>query len=165
MITNYEKFCGCFTPSSFGGYKEGVGTLTASGGGLGGGSENLVATAYNITFNDVNGIRKDRPNGGMYVNETNTSRALTNSDCDTKIISQEGMKLRIRKLTPIECERLQGFPDNYTNIPWNKRHHAPDSLRYKAIGNSMAVVCMKYIAKLIYFSLYGAGQNEIQKTP
>jgi DNA (cytosine-5)-methyltransferase 1 len=47
-----------------------------------------------------------------------------------------------RRLTPLECERLQGFPDNYTNIPGAK-----DSPRYKAIGNSMAVPCMKWIGK------------------
>lgn len=49
-----------------------------------------------------------------------------------------------RRLTPVECERLQGFPDNYTNIPGAK-----DGPRYKAIGNSMAVPCMKWIGKRI----------------
>ena len=50
-----------------------------------------------------------------------------------------------RRLTPIECERLQGFPDNYTNIPWRKKSEAPDAARYKAIGNSMAVPVMRWI--------------------
>ena len=55
----------------------------------------------------------------------------------------------VRRLTPIECERLQGFPDNYTNIPWGKKDTAPDSRRYKALGNSMAVPVMLWIGKRI----------------
>ena len=55
----------------------------------------------------------------------------------------------VRRLTPIECERLQGFPDNYTNIPWSNKPTAPDSRRYKALGNSMAVPVMRWIGKQI----------------
>ena len=51
----------------------------------------------------------------------------------------------VRRLTPIECERLQGFPDGYTNVPWRKKDLSPDSLRYKALGNSMAVPVMQWI--------------------
>lgn len=55
----------------------------------------------------------------------------------------------IRKLTPTECERLQGFPDNYTQIPWRNKpsKDCPDSPRYKAIGNSMAVPVMRWIGQ------------------
>ena len=53
----------------------------------------------------------------------------------------------VRRLTPIEAERLQGFPDNYTNIPWANKPTAPDSRRYKALGNSMAVPVMRWIGK------------------
>ena len=49
-----------------------------------------------------------------------------------------------RRLTPLECERLQGFPDNYTNIPGAK-----DAPRYAAIGNSMAVPVMRWIGERI----------------
>ena len=52
---------------------------------------------------------------------------------------------RVRRLTPIECERLQGFPDGFTNIPWRKKDTSPEGLRYKALGNSMAVPCMQWI--------------------
>jgi DNA (cytosine-5)-methyltransferase 1 len=57
----------------------------------------------------------------------------------------------VRRLTPVECERLQGFPDNYTQIPWNKKVSidCPDGLRYKAMGNSMAVPVMNWIGKRI----------------
>ena len=48
----------------------------------------------------------------------------------------------IRRLTPLECERLQGFPDNWTNIPG-----ASDSARYRALGNSVPVPCVEFIMK------------------
>ena len=51
--------------------------------------------------------------------------------------------MQVRRLTPVECERLQGFPDNYTDIPWRKKEHSPDGPRYKALGNSMAVPVMQ----------------------
>jgi site-specific DNA-cytosine methylase len=56
---------------------------------------------------------------------------------------------RVRRLTPVECERLQGFPDQYTNIPWRKKPESPDGLRYKALGNSMAVPVMRWIGQRI----------------
>lgn len=52
----------------------------------------------------------------------------------------------IRRLTPTECERLQGMPDNHTLIEWRGKP-APDTLRYKAIGNSMAVPVMRWIGE------------------
>ena len=57
----------------------------------------------------------------------------------------------IRRLTPLECERLQGFPDNYTQIEWKgkPKDQCPDSHRYKAIGNSMAVPVMRWIGERI----------------
>ena len=53
--------------------------------------------------------------------------------------------MAVRRLTPTECERLQGFPDGYTNI----RANCPDGPRYKALGNSMAVPVMKWIGQRI----------------
>jgi DNA (cytosine-5)-methyltransferase 1 len=52
---------------------------------------------------------------------------------------------RVRRLTVTECERLQGFPDGWTDV----RTNTPDSPRYKAIGNSMAVPCMRWLGKRI----------------
>jgi len=264
-------------------------TLTAAMG-LGGGHVPMIVDAYNISFNDKNGTRKDRPNGGCYIYETIASNALTCSNVnqthivesfeydietqhsstlcardykgvssddfslnyqklvlerfietipcggvgDTKIvecipldlrnatrdadrenrtglgIGKEGspantltagavpgvfyveqtpcdlyntsvdnsgttaalttqsnatgsgprliettetispvirVESRVRRLTPIECERLQGFPDNWTQIPYGKKsaQDCPDSPRYKALGNSMAVPVMRWI--------------------
>ena len=57
----------------------------------------------------------------------------------------------VRRLTPRECERLQGFPDDYTQIQWRKKAQAdcPDGPRYKALGNSMAVPVMRWIGERI----------------
>ena len=53
--------------------------------------------------------------------------------------------MAVRRLTPTECERLQGFPDGWTNI----KNETPDGSRYKAIGNSMAVPVMRWIGERI----------------
>ncbi|RMH96417.1 DNA cytosine methyltransferase [Stutzerimonas nitrititolerans] len=57
----------------------------------------------------------------------------------------------VRRLTPTECERLQGFPDGYTVVPYRKKTAAecPDGPRYKALGNSMAVPVMRWIGERI----------------
>ena len=62
----------------------------------------------------------------------------------------------VRRLTPIECERLQGFGDNFTAIPWRNKSadDCPDGPRYKALGNSMAVPVMRWIGERI---------NEVEK--
>lgn len=48
-----------------------------------------------------------------------------------------GHAATVRRLTPLECERLMGFPDGWTDIPWNGKDHAPDSRRYAACGNGV----------------------------
>lgn len=57
----------------------------------------------------------------------------------------------VRRLLPVECERLQGFPDNYTQIPWRGKsaEHCPDGPRYQAIGNSMAVPAIRWLGERI----------------
>ena len=59
--------------------------------------------------------------------------------------------MAVRRLTPVECERLQAFPDGWTQIAWKKKPLAecPDGPRYKALGNSMAVNCMAWIGRRI----------------
>jgi len=63
--------------------------------------------------------------------------------------------MQVRRLTPIECERLQGFKDNYTRIPWKKKYVAecPDGPRYKALGNSWPVPVPRWIAERIIMEL------------
>lgn len=57
----------------------------------------------------------------------------------------------VRRLTPVECERLQGFPDNFARIPYRGKpaDKCPDGPRYKAIGNSWAVNCAEWIGERI----------------
>lgn len=76
-----------------------------------------------------------------------TVGALTNGDShgpNSQYVSQDKLivesPLLIRRLTPLECERLQGFPDLWTAIP-----SAADSARYKALGNSVAIPCVEFI--------------------
>ena len=59
----------------------------------------------------------------------------------------------VRRLTPTECERLQGFPDGHTAIPWRNKtaSECPDGPRYKALGNSMAVPVMRWIGERIKY--------------
>jgi len=57
--------------------------------------------------------------------------------------------MQVRRLLPEECEKLQGFPRGYTNIPWRNKPESPDGPRYKALGNSMAVPVMSWIGKRI----------------
>jgi len=59
--------------------------------------------------------------------------------------------MQVRRLTPVECERLQGFPDGYTVIPWRGKpaSECPDGPRYKALGNSWAVPVVRWIGRRI----------------
>lgn len=90
--------------------------------------------------------------GGNYkyhVDEkSSTLRCTAANDC-FDLILDNGRK--IRRLTPVECERLQGFPDNWTRISWRGKSadQCPDTPRYKAIGNSMAVPVMRWIGERI----------------
>jgi DNA (cytosine-5)-methyltransferase 1 len=74
---------------------------------------------------------------------------LTNRSDGTGTGPTVMQSMAVRRLTPIECERLQGFPDNYTNIPWRKKDESPDGPRYKALGNSWAVPVVAWIGKRI----------------
>jgi DNA (cytosine-5)-methyltransferase 1 len=67
----------------------------------------------------------------------------------SNVIAQSSMA--VRRLSPRECERLQGFNDDHTMIPWRNKpaDQCPDGPRYKALGNSMAVPCMAWIGKRI----------------
>ena len=69
-----------------------------------------------------------------------TQSARQHKDATDLVLQGTGRPKLIRRLTPLECERLQGFPDNWTAIP-----NASDSSRYKALGNSVAIPCVDYV--------------------
>lgn len=75
---------------------------------------------------------------------------ISNSNHDQPIVI---MRFRVRRLTPLECERLQGYPDGWTDIPdyiaAGKKRTASDSARYKALGNSIALPPWKWVLKRI----------------
>ncbi len=56
--------------------------------------------------------------------------------------------MQVRRMTPLECERLQGFPDGHTNVP-HRGKPAADGPRYKALGNSWAINCARWIGERI----------------
>jgi DNA (cytosine-5)-methyltransferase 1 len=77
------------------------------------------------------------------------STLRTGGNDHADIYNSVATAMQVRRLTPVECERLQGFPDGYTNIPWRKKPESPDGPRYKALGNSMAVPVMRWIGERI----------------
>ena len=81
----------------------------------------------------------------------NPSRSPQSAEVTQQVAAVHAASMTVRRLTPRECERLQGFPDDYTLIPWRKKAAAdcPDGPRYKALGNSMAVNCMEWIGERI----------------
>lgn len=68
---------------------------------------------------------------------------------DQTILQSSGSEYVVRRLTPTECERLQGFPDGWTDIPYKGKDHSPDGQRYKALGNSFCVNVVRWIGERI----------------
>ena len=77
-----------------------------------------------------------RENGVVSTQSARQHKDATDLVCQ----KAEAYAYLIRRLTPLECERLQGFPDGWTDIP-----SASDSARYKALGNSVAIPCVEFI--------------------
>lgn len=79
------------------------------------------------------------------------SRSPQSSEITQQVAAVHASTMQVRRLTPTECERLQGFPDGWTAIPWKKKpaQDCPDGPRYKALGNSMAVNCMEWLGERI----------------
>jgi len=85
---------------------------------------------------------------GWWSESDGTAQTLRAQDSITKADTLPIVGMAVRRLTPVECERLQGFPDRYTDIQ-PKGKATPDGPRYKALGNSMAVPVMAWIGKRI----------------
>lgn len=113
-------------------------------------------------------ISKDEKSAGLNMNYTmqafglykkseiaSAVKARDYKDATDLIIEDgDGMGSIVRRLTPLECERLQGFPDNWTNIgTWTdskgRKRESTDSMRYKALGNSIALPGWFYILRRI----------------
>ena len=120
---------------SFCEYESGkVATLRAAGGNQGGGSENLVMCV-----------------GNGQINQSHLQEKAGALNCmhDQQIVLTE---TTVRRLTPTECERLQGLPDGYTA-------GGSDAARYKAIGNGMAQSCADYVIRRIVDEIQGGNDG------
>lgn len=122
-----------FTPSSFGAYRQGIGTLRAADGGY-------PTVAQTIALRGREGGATAELGGDVAA----ALRASTGGG-DKAHVMQD---LVVRRLTPVECERLQGFPDGHTDVP-HRGKPAADSPRYKAIGNSKAVPVIRFVGARI----------------
>lgn len=209
-------------------------------------SQVTPAVAYNVTFCDANGTRKDRPDGGLYVTPADASKTVTTggTNAETVVVALDGDKMgkaerkggsglgvntdgvmytqtvkdvhavarnecvpldlrnatrdpekhdavnrqgvgigndgdpmhtvsasnvpgvgwqaTVRRLLPVECERLMGFPDNHTRISWKglQEEECPDAPRYKACGNSMCVNVMAWVGQRIQMMEFSIASHE-----
>lgn len=127
-----------FNEQSFSHYKESdkSSTLKAKAGNIGNGSESLVVEKISIAVDGYN---------GAVTGEKAASLTCKNDGSHSgPLVAEKTICWIVRRLTPVECERLQGYPDDYTNIgDWTdskgKKHKYADSPRYKALGNSIAL--------------------------
>jgi site-specific DNA-cytosine methylase len=125
-------------------YEDGIVPTVISRYGTGGGNVPMVFEQETVTYNIFGGNpRPDRPEGGFYVNETEQTKTLDSSSGLNPSANQGGTAIVndssvVRRLTPVECERLQGFPDNWTD-------GQADSNRYKQMGNAVAVPVVEWI--------------------
>ena len=95
-----------------------------------------------VALQSVNCPRQQKQNG-IGISNADVMYSCTSRDLHG---IQSGMQ--VRRLTPRECERLQGFPDDYTQVPY-RGHASADGPRYKALGNSMAVPVVRWIGERI----------------
>lgn len=108
------------------------------------GNERVEAEALAVTFQPGN-LRRD---AGADPSTTTITTLKASAGDQTPHIATP---MAVRRLTPVECERLQGFPDNWSRISWKGKpeEDCPDGPRYKACGNSMAVPVMRWIGERI----------------
>lgn len=117
------------------------------GNGLGVGKEGDPMNT--LTNGDKHAVAFNWQSGGDVRHNPSASGTDALTAHQTPAVQQSQMA--VRRLTPTECLRLQGFPDNWTKIPWRNKppEQCPDGPQYKAIGNSMAVCVVEFIAERI----------------
>ena len=103
-----------------------------------------------LTDNHEQPILMSDRKGHNGITEDGTATTLTKQEKERPVVGTSV----VRRLTPMECERLQGFPDGWTDIgEWTdtkgKKHKEADSQRYKALGNSIAMPFWEYLARRI----------------
>lgn len=137
-----------YTTSSHAKYVEGVGTLRANGGDIGGGSETIIVQPIAIDGRRNDDIRLD-DSGIMRTLEARMGTGGNNVPyIAMDDVEQNNDEMIVRRLTPVECERLQGWPDNHTLYRADGKLNS-DSVRYKMCGNGVASPVAKWIAERI----------------
>ena len=114
-------------------------------------NETIVVNNEVISIDGDKLGKKERSGGsGFGINEENVMYTQTVKDIHA-VAYKTTQKYFVRNLMPIECERLMGFDDNYTQIPWRKKdkEDCPDAPRYKCCGNSMQVNVMRWLGMRI----------------
>ena len=109
--------------------------------------------AYTLTATDRHAVYSRQRVDDFRRNDVVSTQSARQYKDATDLICQqtEAYAYLIRRLTPLECERLQGFPDGWTDIPG-----ASDSARYKALGNSVAIPCVEFIMSRIAAAMRAA---------
>ena len=127
-----------FNEQSFSSYKESdkCSTLKAKAGNIGNGSECLIAEKTSVAV--------DAYNGAVTGDKTASLTCKNDWSHSGPLVAEKIIRRIVRRLTPVECERLQGYPDGWTDIgEWTdtkgKKHKSADIPRYKALGNSIAL--------------------------
>jgi DNA (cytosine-5)-methyltransferase 1 len=139
---------------------EGIARPIAAGSPSGGGyrndadtAENLIAFGGNNTAGSIDTATAVNAHGGPhgrldFESETFIAHSLRADGFDASKGPGAVLASSVRRLTPRECERLQGFPDDFTAVPYRGKP-AADGPRYRALGNSMAVPVMRWILERI----------------
>lgn len=135
-----------FNEQSFSRYKESdkCSTLKAKTGNIGNGSECLIAEKTSVAV--------DAYNGAVTGDKTASLTCKNDGSHSGPLVAEKIIRWIVRRLTPVERERLQGFPDGWTSIgEWvdskGRKHELKDSPRYKALGNSIAIPSWKWVLK------------------
>ncbi|WP_296627668.1 DNA cytosine methyltransferase [uncultured Negativibacillus sp.] len=147
-----------FENYGFSEYRLGIGSFRESGGDCGGGSENLCISCGTVAgFNGYKSITSS-------IQYKENVAPTLEANMPSNVLEQ----MAVRRLTPLECERLQGFPDGWTDIGVyhdsnRKLRQSSDTSRYKALGNSIAIppwrwvlqrVCKQYCRPVTMASLF-----------
>jgi site-specific DNA-cytosine methylase len=108
----------------------------------------IAVTELPIAFNWQNGGGYGNANDGLAIT-TDGVGPLSVSQVPAVSVQEEPPRYVVRRLTPTECERLQGFPDGWTDVPGPKGKPQADSQRYRQLGNAITVPVAHYIACLL----------------
>lgn len=116
-----------------------------------GNDQTILCKAYTQLGDEIAGTLTARADSSPCIDRgQNVLFTASGHSCDEFCVTiHDGTKWVLRRLTPTECERLQGFPDGWTDVPYKGKEHPSDTPRYKACGNSMAVPVMRWIGSRI----------------